>query len=101
MIRTVVSKLGVGRNAVRLAAVLAIGALAQAATADAAETSAVARTAMEAAFARADLNGDGKLSREEAVHFPEISARFDELDKNRDGFLGFDEFAAGATAAPG
>jgi Ca2+-binding EF-hand superfamily protein len=55
--------------------------------------------AMEAAFARADVNGDGKLSRAEAVHLPAIEARFDELDTNHDGFLSVDEFIVGAMSA--
>ena len=63
----------------------------------AAELSAVDREAIEAAFARADRNGDGRLSREEAQRFPEIAARFDELDRDRDNFLSFAEFALGAT----
>ena len=62
-----------------------------------AELSAVGREAIEAAFARGDSNGDGKLSRDEAQRFPEIAARFDELDKNRDGFLSLIEFSVGAT----
>ena len=63
----------------------------------AAELSAVAREAIEAAFARGDSNGDGKLSRAEAQRFPEIAARFDELDTDRDGFLSLIEFSVGAT----
>ncbi|MES3012291.1 MAG: EF-hand domain-containing protein [Pseudomonadota bacterium] len=62
-----------------------------------AEMSAVDREAIEAAFSRGDSNGDGKLSRDEAQRFPEIAARFDELDKDRDGFLSLIEFSVGAT----
>ncbi len=75
---------------------LAIAA-ATAALPAAAELSAVDREAIEAAFARADTNGDGKLSRAEAQRFPEIAARFDELDRDHDGFLSLAEFAVGAT----
>jgi len=60
------------------------------------EPTAKARLAMEGAFARADLNSDGKLTRAEAVHLPAIEARFDELDTNHDGFLSLEEFIAGA-----
>ena len=60
------------------------------------EPSARERIAMEAAFARADVNNDGKLSRAEAAHLPAIEARFDQLDTNHDGFLSIDEFIAGA-----
>ncbi|HKX42281.1 MAG TPA: EF-hand domain-containing protein [Burkholderiaceae bacterium] len=63
------------------------------------EPSARERIAMEAAFARADTNNDGKLSRAEAAHLPAIEARFDELDTNHDGFLSIDEFIAGAMDA--
>ncbi len=57
------------------------------------------KTAMEAAFSRADSNADGKLSKEEAARMPAISAKFDELDANKDGFLTMEEFAVGFMAA--
>lgn len=52
------------------------------------------RTAFESAFKRADTNGDGKLSKEEASRLPGIAARFDELDKNKDGVLSPDELTS-------
>ncbi len=57
------------------------------------------RLAMEAAFERADLNHDGRLSRQEAEHFPAIAARFDALDQDRDSQLSLAEFEAGYTAS--
>ena len=56
------------------------------------------RAAIEAAFARVDANGDGKLSKEETGRLPAIADRFVELDKNKDGFLSLDEFAVGYSA---
>ena len=47
------------------------------------------------AFKRADTNQDGKLSREEAARLPAIAAKFDELDKDKDGLLSLEEFMAG------
>ena len=58
------------------------------------ESSARARLAVEAAFNRADTNGDGRLSREEAGHLPAIALKFDDLDTNKDGFLSMEEFSA-------
>ena len=81
----------------RSGGVILIAGLLGATVPAAAELSAVDREAIEAAFARADTNGDGKLSREEAQRFPEIAARFDELDRDRDNFLSLAEFALGAT----
>jgi nucleoid-associated protein YgaU len=52
----------------------------------------------EAAFKRADANGDGKLSKEEAARLPAIAAKFDELDKDKDGALSMSEFMAGYEA---
>ena len=70
-----------------------VAALAQTPAA-ASQPSARARLALEAAFNRADTNGDGKLSREEAGHLPAIALRFDDLDTNKDGFLSMEEFSA-------
>lgn len=52
----------------------------------------------EAAFKRADANSDGKLSKDEAARLPAIAAKFDELDRDKDGFLSMAEFAAGYAA---
>jgi Ca2+-binding EF-hand superfamily protein len=60
------------------------------------KTSATERAAIEGAFARADTNNDGKLSRDEAQRLPAIFLKFDELDKDKDGFLSLEEFAVGA-----
>jgi hypothetical protein len=46
----------------------------------------------ETVFQRADANGDGKLTKEEAARVPSIGARFEQLDKNKDGVLSMDEF---------
>lgn len=53
---------------------------------------------VEAAFKRADANRDGQLSRQESEHFPALTHRFEQLDRNSDGFLSPDEFhqAAGS-----
>jgi hypothetical protein len=59
-----------------------------------------AKDKVEAAFNRADANGDGKLSKDEAARMPAISAKFAQLDKDKDGSLSPAEFAAGASAAP-
>lgn len=58
------------------------------------------RAAADAAFARADANADGKLSKEEAARLPSIAAKFGELDRDQDGSLSPDEFAAAYAPAP-
>ncbi|MES2244406.1 MAG: EF-hand domain-containing protein [Pseudomonadota bacterium] len=45
-----------------------------------------------AAFIRADANKDGKLSRQEAVRFPAVEQRFDQIDANKDQFVSREEF---------
>ena len=79
-----------------LAAIAAAAVTAQAQSPG--EISARARTAMEAAFARTDANGDGRLSPEESEHMPAIAMLFSQLDRNKDGFLSLEEFAAGYLA---
>jgi hypothetical protein len=57
------------------------------------------KASMEVAFSRADANGDGKVSKEEAARMPAISSKFEELDGNKDGGLSMDEFSVGYMAA--
>ena len=47
-----------------------------------------------AAFARADTNKDGKLSRQEAARLPAVEQRFDQIDTNRDQSVSREEFEA-------
>jgi EF hand len=49
-------------------------------------------SAPEVAFMRADANGDGKLSKTEAARMPAIAAKFDALDKDKDGMLSMGEY---------
>lgn len=49
---------------------------------------------IDAAFDRADVNGDGKLDRAEAARFPVIEQRFDQIDRDRDQSVSREEFAA-------
>ncbi|HEX6703967.1 MAG TPA: EF-hand domain-containing protein [Albitalea sp.] len=58
-----------------------------------------AKGAVEAAFKKADANGDGKLSKEEAAKLPAVGSKFDELDKDKDGSLSPEEFSAGYSTA--
>lgn len=74
------------------------GAAALAQTAATPAPDAKARMAVEAAFTRADANGDGRISKDEAAKMPDIAARFDTLDKDKDGTLTLAEFAAGYKA---
>ena len=53
---------------------------------------------LEAAFKRADVNQDGKLSRQEAERFPAVAQRFEQIDSNRDSFISLDEFSRAANS---
>lgn len=76
-----------------LATILLAGLCASAAAL--AQTAAAPSTAdLEAAFKRADTNADGKLSRDEAARLPEVAAKFDQFDADKDGMLTWAEFSA-------
>ena len=51
---------------------------------------------LDAAFARADANKDGKLDKKEAEMMPAIAERFGQLDADSDGFLSREEFGKAA-----
>lgn len=51
--------------------------------------------ALVAAFSRADRDGDGQLSREEAQRLPAVAEQFPQLDRNGDNQLSRDEFILG------
>ena len=51
---------------------------------------------LDAAFSRADLDGDGRLSRRETDHFPVLAERFEQIDRDGDQHLSLDEFQRAA-----
>ena len=51
---------------------------------------------IDAAFAKADVNKDGKLDKKEAEMMPAIAERFTQLDANADGFVSREEFGKAA-----
>lgn len=54
----------------------------------------------DGSFQGLDLNGDGRISLAEATGHPEIMARFDRADRDRDGHLSKYEFARLAKLPP-
>ena len=71
--------------------------LAMAGSAYAQSTAAPAAPASDAevtaAFVKADKNGDGKLTREEAAALPAVAVSFDRIDADKDGTVSSAEFA--------
>jgi len=53
-------------------------------------------TALQVAqlFGQADADGDGLLTRAEALHLPMVTMSFDDMDTNRDGVVSRSEYDA-------
>ena len=47
---------------------------------------------LSGAFRKADVNGDGQLSRSEAAIWPGLARQFDQVDRNKDGSISSAEF---------
>jgi hypothetical protein len=75
----------------------ALAQMAPMAAADAIPANKVTRVDLDAAFNRADVNRDGKLSRAEAEHFPAVAQRFEQIDSNHDSFISREEFNQAAS----
>ncbi len=73
-----------------VAAALPLGALAQ--QAQPGQPAQPATSTPEVAFMRADANSDGKLSKAEAAKMPALAAKFETLDKDKDGMLSMGEY---------
>jgi hypothetical protein len=54
--------------------------------------------AADIAFVRADVNKDGKVTKDEVAKLPALASKFVDLDKDKDGALSKEEFAMGYTA---
>nr|WP_298133746.1 hypothetical protein [uncultured Pseudoxanthomonas sp.] len=53
---------------------------------------------MDERFVTADVNKDGRLSRDEVKDNRRLAGRFDVLDGNKDGVLSREELAAGTAS---
>ncbi|OFZ96926.1 MAG: hypothetical protein A3H35_21175 [Betaproteobacteria bacterium RIFCSPLOWO2_02_FULL_62_17] len=59
------------------------------------------RLSQPESWTRADADGDGRLSREEARRLPRLARHFDAIDSNRDGVISGAEVRAWRDAARG
>ena len=71
-----------------------IGASAAFAQAPAEQTRGERAHKMHERMKAADKDGDGKISRAEAIALPRLAKHFDEIDTNKDGFLSKEELKA-------
>ncbi|HEY4373908.1 MAG TPA: EF-hand domain-containing protein [Burkholderiales bacterium] len=57
------------------------------------------RERFDARFTKADANGDGKLSKDEAKAMPRVAKNFDAIDTDHDGFVTKAEIGAAMAQA--
>lgn len=83
-------------SALVLSAVTAVHAQSTAAPMAAGPQANATAKELDAAFAKADTNKDGKLDKKEAQMMPSVADRFEPLDANADGFISREEFSKAA-----
>jgi hypothetical protein len=83
-----------------IAALATVAFAASAADAAPAADSAKDRTTAESAFTKADANKDGRLSKEESAMYPAVASKFDDLDKDKKGYISLEQFSSAMSAEP-